>query len=135
MQKTSLSFLLVEDSKLCRKAVSRLLQAAGHTVTEAGDGAEALFILLETNQSNSVDVILIDNYMPSMSGPEVTRKVREQGFEGIIIALTGDLHESEVQAFITGGADHALLKPLNMVQLAVILGKYFGNQIFIRVKF
>lgn len=51
--------------------------------------------------------------MPQMGGPEATEKIRAMGYSGIIIALTGNALQEDVQHFLDKGADAVMTKPLD----------------------
>jgi CheY-like chemotaxis protein len=56
----------------------------------------------------------MDFTMRDMHGPEATRLIRELGFKGPIIGLTGQPGRDEAAYFMSQGADAVLLKPLQM---------------------
>ncbi len=62
----------------------------------------------------SFDCILMDFTMKNMHGPEATKRIRDLGFKGPIIGLTGQPGADEGAYFLTQGADAVLLKPLQM---------------------
>ena len=64
--------LLVEDDPALRRYLEVVLQRAGYTVVSAGDGLEAMKVLLSTG----VDVIVTDALMPNLDGYELCRFVR-----------------------------------------------------------
>ena len=64
--------LLVEDDPALRRYLEVVLQRAGYEVVSAGDGLEAMKVLLVT----SVDVIVTDALMPNLDGYELCRFVR-----------------------------------------------------------
>lgn len=68
------SALLVDDSKVARFALSKLLKSHDVQVSMAGSGAEALDLL--SNQEHP-DVIFMDHLMPGMSGVEAARAIKE----------------------------------------------------------
>jgi CheY-like chemotaxis protein len=67
------------------------------------------------------DVIMIDDNMPNMNGPAATKRVRELGYRGTIVGVTGNLMDDDVRHFKAQGADEVLPKPLNMAALQQIL--------------
>jgi CheY-like chemotaxis protein len=56
------------------------------------------------------DIVLMDNSMPKMCGPDATMAMRTLGFKGPIIGITG--HEDTAE-FMLAGADIVLCKPIN----------------------
>jgi DNA-binding response OmpR family regulator len=64
--------LLVEDDPALRRYLEVVLHRAGYEVLTAGDGLEAMKILL----SAEVDVIVTDALMPNLDGYELCRFVR-----------------------------------------------------------
>ena len=65
--------LVVDDSKVIRKVARHILETLNFTVTEAGDGREALDSCLQS----APDVILLDWNMPVMSGMDFLRALGE----------------------------------------------------------
>jgi len=61
-----LTVLLVEDDGLIRMSTADMLAELGHTVLEAGDGAEALRLL-----ADGIDLLVTDLGLPGMSGSEL----------------------------------------------------------------
>lgn len=64
--------LLVEDDPALRRYLEIVLQRAGYEVVSAGDGLEAMKVLL----SDRVDVVVTDALMPNLDGYELCRFVR-----------------------------------------------------------
>lgn len=117
---SGITICVVDDSIASRKSVRRLLARQGHSVTEASDGTE-IVKLMSAPTATFPDLILMDNLMPEMDGPIATMKLREQGYKGLIVGLTGNIFETEVRLFEAAGANHVLAKPLNMVELQKIV--------------
>jgi len=63
-----------------------------------------------------IDIILIDNLMKEMDGPQAVKIIRRLGFTGPMLGVTGSFDE-ECDAFIQSGIDLILRKPVNMVSL------------------
>ena len=62
------NILTVDDSPSVRQMIKILLAPAGHTVIEAGDGAQGL----EQAKANRPDLVITDLNMPAMNGPIAT---------------------------------------------------------------
>ncbi len=69
-----LNVLLVEDDASQRQALGRAFVAAGHRVSEARNGAEALLAL---GTPNRADVVVSDCEMPLVDGYQLCRLIRE----------------------------------------------------------
>ena len=52
--------------------------------------------------------------MPRMRGTEATSKIRALGFEGIVIAVTGNALPDDVKDFLDHGADAVMPKPFDL---------------------
>lgn len=69
---TSLRVLVVDDSRMARKVIRRVLENLGiEHITEAADGSEAIPLLPE-----GFDLIITDYNMPEVNGLELTEAVR-----------------------------------------------------------
>ncbi|NVO07428.1 MAG: response regulator [Rhodoferax sp.] len=65
--------LVVDDSASVRCVIRHLLEDRGYTVSEAGDGQEALRYL----DGRAVQMIVCDVHMPKMNGIEFVRTMRQ----------------------------------------------------------
>jgi CheY-like chemotaxis protein len=85
-----LKLLLVDDHDGVRATTAGLLEDLGHSVTQAGDGDEALTILAA--DPGACDMIVSDYAMPHLSGAELIRRARElrPGIPAMIITGYAD---------------------------------------------
>ncbi len=100
--------LVVDDEAGFRALLRDILEEAGHAVTEARDGAEALAFL----DRGAFDLILTDRQMPKVDGLELVRRVRARPSPPPVVILTahGSIPEA-VDAVRLGAADY-ITKPL-----------------------
>ena len=110
-QKKNLKVLFVDDSGMSRKMMCRMLRSEGHLVDEAEDGEKAVEAL---KSDPSYDAILMDSHMPNMSGPEAARVMRSLGYTGVILGITGDTAEKDLDNFLQHGASRVLVKPVDL---------------------
>ncbi|MGK5036223.1 response regulator [Janthinobacterium sp. LB3P118] len=107
----SLDILLVEDNAMNRELATVLLSNAGHRVTHAANGREAL----DCQAASHFDMILMDLQMPEMGGFEATAQIRQREAQGmpksVIIAMTASAFEGDRERCIAGGMDDYLSKP------------------------
>jgi two-component system chemotaxis response regulator CheY len=103
--------LVIDDSRTMRKMISRMVQALGAEVHEAGDGAEGLSVL---RTLGSVDVVLTDLHMPVMNGLEFVKAVRaEPVWERMVVCIvSSDTEPSQIARGLMAGADEYLMKPV-----------------------
>jgi PAS domain S-box-containing protein len=107
--------LLVEDDPSNRIPTQKLLEKAGHEVTLAENGRQALELLAE----NDFDCILMDIQMPVMSGVEATRIIRGSDTLGPkkdipIIALTAYAMDKDRDTFLAAGMNAYVAKPATL---------------------
>jgi CheY-like chemotaxis protein len=123
--------LIVDDASTNRKMLKRLLDDRIENILEADDGNIAVDIMKDMINSNElpIDIILMDFVMPNMSGPDATRIIRELGYNGIIIGVTGNNLPCDIEHFKLAGANDVLAKPLNMEKLELLVqsNKLFYN--------
>ncbi|KAJ1435094.1 hypothetical protein B484DRAFT_277379 [Ochromonadaceae sp. CCMP2298] len=114
--KTSAGFLLVvDDSLMSRKMLVRLLCAKKYTCVQAEDGLQALEVYRELlGRGGRLDAVLMDFEMPQMNGPTATWHLRQLGYSGLVIGVTGNVLPDDVSYFLSQGADYVLPKPLHM---------------------
>jgi len=79
------SILIIDDQPEVRRVLRRVLEAAGHTVTEDGDGKSAL----RHFAGNPTDLVISDIFMPEMDGIDFLVRVREAFPEARIVAMSG----------------------------------------------
>ena len=67
------------------------------------------------------DLILMDYQMPHMDGPTAIRRIRELGFQGQIVGLTGNVLGSEIETMRQAGANNVLAKPVQLSLLESVI--------------
>ena len=122
--------LVVEDDELNQAIVCGLLQHAGHHVSVASSGKQALEALAQTN---SIDMVLMDWQMPDMDGLEVTRRLRagQAGALGQrvpIVALTANAFAEDRAACLAAGMNDFLSKPVLLVDLLAAVSRHANRK-------
>jgi CheY-like chemotaxis protein len=119
----SLDVLLVEDHPINQKLQVKMLEQRGHTVTVAGNGAEALY-LIETGRQ--FDIVFMDCQMPIMDGYRCTSAIRERekgsSAHLFIVGLTAHALAGDREKCLSSGMDDYVSKPLKRSELARVLG-------------
>ncbi|CAM9235645.1 unnamed protein product [Chrysoparadoxa australica] len=109
-----LRVLAVEDERLNRRLLLRLLESDGHTVVMACDGAEALQTATEATEA--FDIVLLDLFMPIMDGEGFMRTLKKKGrpksiATAPIYITSADLRESKWDSLVELGISGSLDKP------------------------
>jgi CheY-like chemotaxis protein len=111
-----LKILLTEDNPVNQKLAIRLLEKAGHRVTLAGTGREALKAW-ENAGSPGFDVVLMDIQMPEMDGMEAALAIRsrekESGKHIPILAMTANAMRGDKEKYLACGMDGYISKPIH----------------------
>ena len=120
----ALSILLAEDNEINQMVARSMLEAAGHRVTVAGDGAQAL----AECAAQRFDCVLMDCQMPVMDGVEATRRIRAQeaahGHSPVpIAALTANVMRGDRERYLAAGMDAFLAKPFESADLIALVAR------------
>lgn len=108
--------LIADDEKNIREGLKCILdwESLGfHICGEASNGEDALSGILQNNPS----LVLLDIRMPKLTGIDIIRIAREQGYEGKFIILSGYSDFAYAQAAIRYGVDFYLTKPIDEDEL------------------
>jgi DNA-binding NtrC family response regulator len=123
---TAKTVFIVDDDAAVRSACERALKTAGYQVLTARDGAEVSGIM---NRA-SVDLLLVDIFMPEIDGFEVIQKVRERSPSVVIVAMSGGGagFQADDVLHLCGrmGARAALSKPFTAEQLTNTIAAALG---------
>ncbi len=106
--------LLVDDEKIVRTQVRRMLEVHGYRVTEAATGADALDLLAH----GAHDLMLLDVTMPGLDGIEVAREARARGHALPIVMISGYADFPVEERLEAGTYSAFLAKPFKLDELA-----------------
>jgi signal transduction histidine kinase/CheY-like chemotaxis protein len=109
--------LLVEDNGDARQMLQMLLTLAGHEVDSAGDGVSGLEKALRTRP----EVVVIDLGLPGLDGYEVARRLRADGLDLGLIALTGYGQPADRERALAAGFDTHVVKPVEPGHLTEVI--------------
>jgi two-component system torCAD operon response regulator TorR len=104
--------LVVEDDEVTRAKLAGYLEAAGHRVSEAADGAD----MREAFAAEQIDLVLLDINLPGEDGLDLTRDIRRRSDVGIIL-VTGRTDDVDRIVGLEIGADDYVTKPFNPREL------------------
>jgi two-component system chemotaxis response regulator CheY len=110
--------LVVDDSAAIRKILTRVLRQTGmaiQTIHEAGDGQEALAVML----LHRVDLVLSDINMPKMDGLELLASLKASPHwrEIPVVIITTEGGETKVAEAVRLGAAGYVRKPFTADQI------------------
>jgi CheY-like chemotaxis protein len=119
--------MLVEDNDDARNAFFARLIKFGLKVTTARNGREACELALAAvEEGHPFDWILMDMQMPVVDGFEATSRLRSQGYDRPIIAMTAYAMEQDRRECLQFGCDDHITKPIDWNQLTTILAAHFS---------
>jgi signal transduction histidine kinase/DNA-binding response OmpR family regulator len=114
--------LLVEDIRANQLVIATMLRRDGHLVDVAASGSAAIRAVL----GQPYDLVLMDIFMPGMSGIEATRQIRALPApvgQVPICALTGNVSEDDRASCTAAGMNDILGKPVERAALTGLLGR------------
>ena len=119
--------LIVDDSPVNLQVAAGLLEPYHMAVDLAASGAEAI----ELAKKNFYDLVMLDHMMPEMDGVETAERLRALPDYGRvpIVALTANATNTARKMFLENGFDDFLAKPINLLQLDLLLKKWVGSRL------
>jgi two-component system, NtrC family, sensor kinase len=118
-----LQIMVVDDEAPVRTVVAQILARAGHTVTQASDGLDAL----ARSDHERWDLIISDVTMPGLDGPNLIMQLRARGITTPVILMTGRL-DSDGMAHAQGSDPiKVLAKPFDRTTLLTMVGAAIGQ--------
>ncbi len=121
----SLDILLAEDNSVNQRVAMRILEKAGHRVTLASNGRQAL----EQISAGPFDLVLMDIQMPELSGLDAAKEIRrrEAAFNGSqhlpIIAMTANAMTGDRELCLQAGMDDYISKPIRAADLLALISQ------------
>jgi two-component system alkaline phosphatase synthesis response regulator PhoP len=119
--------LLVEDEEHLAVGLRFNLENAGHRVTLARTGREALSV----TEKEAVDLVILDVGLPGgMDGTEVARTIRRAGnFVPIVMLTARDTRQDRIQG-LDAGADDYVPKPFDLDELLARVRGHLRRQVW-----
>ncbi len=117
--------LIVDDQKINRLLLCKILDRAGFDIVEAVDGEEACTRWRET----APHLILMDENMPGLKGSEASRIIRQEceaGKEPVMISLTANALANAYEEAIAAGFQDFISKPFQKDDLLAKIGQHLG---------
>ena len=108
----TLRVMVVDDSRLARKAITKVLRNLGlQGISEFEDGSQAINYLIE----NEVDLVVTDYNMPEVNGIELTKHIRQSADHADvpILMVTSQAADSQLRFVKEAGVNAVSDKPFN----------------------
>lgn len=110
--------LVAEDDATLRQVICAVLSKHGYSALPAVNGQDALDIL----EHEHIDLIISDIMMPEIDGYELTRELRDAGYEMPILIITAkERFEDKQRAFLSGSDDY-MVKPIDVNEMILRVG-------------
>ena len=108
--------LVVDDVAMNRKVMLKLLRERSEECVEAVDGVDAVAKVRTSIEAGEkpYDMITMDYQMPNMDGPTATKIIREMGYTGVVVGVTGNVLPDDMRHFMEHGVDAVLGKPMDV---------------------
>ena len=117
-----LKVLIVDDSLIIRKKISKILENLGHDVVfDAKNSQEAI----DAYAKYKPDLVTMDITMPDMDGITTVKNIIKDDKDAKIIMVTSHGQEDMVIKSIQVGAVGYILKPISDEKLAQVIGEVF----------
>nr|AAX49388.1 BvgS [Aeromonas piscicola] len=124
-----LRVMIVDDHPTNRLLISQQLAYLGHEAMAAESGEQALALFAEY----PFDVVITDFNMPGMNGFELTRQCRAREYLNgrhrcVILGLTADARQEQVNEGHAAGMDDCLFKPVGLEALDHCLRRHMQRE-------
>lgn len=123
--------LVVEDNEINMEIVCELLRNVGAEFATASDGEEAVDLFCEA-EPFTYDAVLMDIRMPRMNGYQAAAAIRAlprpDAISVVIIAMTADVLENDVEQSLEQGMDAHVAKPFDTRQFLFLLRGLLQNK-------
>jgi CheY-like chemotaxis protein len=109
----------VDDNEDSADSLATLLRLDGHDVEVCYTSLRAL------NSARNFDVVLLDIGLPELNGYDVVSRLREEGYRGLVVAVTGYSQNEDIRRALDAGCDAHLSKPMAIGALQSIMSADF----------
>jgi two-component system cell cycle sensor histidine kinase/response regulator CckA len=118
------TILVVDDEAPVRSIAVNMLNFLGYRVLEAGDGQQALDIVMRSGEK--IDALLLDIYMPKLSGRDTFKQLRAAGNDIPIVICSGFVIDPDEFTLLSEGRCppvDIMLKPYSLDGLSKSMAK------------
>jgi two-component system nitrogen regulation response regulator NtrX len=111
------TILVVDDEQGIREVLQDVLADEGHRVITVEDGFRALEIL----EQGSVDLVILDVWLPNMGGIDVLKRIRDSWSEIEVVVISGHANINMAVQAVKIGAFDFLEKPLSLEKTITVV--------------
>ena len=101
--------LVVDDEKLVRRMIARVLESEGMSIVEASNGLDAV----QMAKAQPFDLIILDIIMEGIDGFQVIHQLRSEGMLTPVFILSGRQADNDKVFALGIGADDYITKPFS----------------------
>jgi two-component system, sensor histidine kinase and response regulator len=117
--------LVAEDARCAQRAVGMLLTKLNLQADMTDNGQTACDMAITSQaEGHPYDLILMDVQMPKMNGKQAARRLRDNGWQGPIVAVSVHASDRDHEEFLRAGYDDYCGKPVTESSLRTILSIY-----------
>ena len=116
-----IKILVAEDHPVNREILVQFLGKFGATIFQAENGMQAINTI---SKNPEIQMIFMDIQMPTLSGTEATKILRQKKYAGIIIACTANNDSSTFEKYKDIGINDILIKPFKREKIFELLDKW-----------
>jgi two-component system chemotaxis response regulator CheY len=103
--------LIVDDSKIVRKVMRKIIEPLGFAILEAEDGQQAL----DAFEQDEIELVMLDWNMPVMNGMEflLALRARTDLTQPMVVFCTTENEFTKIQEALMNGANEYVMKPFD----------------------
>lgn len=103
--------LIVDDSKIVRKVMRKIIEPLGFAILEAEDGQQAL----DACDQDEIELVMLDWNMPVMNGMEflLALRARNDLTQPMVVFCTTENEFTKIQEALMNGANEYVMKPFD----------------------
>lgn len=118
------NILCVDDEPLILSTIIRIFHKYPYRIIKASNGKEALKLI----ESENIDLLIIDVYMPEMDGYELLNSIKAKGYENIpAVMLTAAISDQQTMKAYGMGCDYYISKPFHPERIINIVQYFIGD--------
>jgi len=117
-EENELLIAIIDDTESNCKILQRIFK---NMTIDTDIYLDGNILLEEKDKINNYSFMIIDYYMNTINGPDLTKKLRENNYNNIIIGLTGTVIKEDIDNFLNSGANIILQKPLDIKVIKSII--------------